>query len=108
VRIQIKLLENESDFGADLGHVDFSVVDLHAVHDEFTLLDGFQAVDAANQRAFPRSARAADHHHLTLCDLKIDAVQNMKVPKPFVDVFERYHIFSSFFSSKAFGAARVL
>jgi hypothetical protein len=47
VRVKVELLEDETDLVPQLGHVGFRLVHAHAVHDEFALLDGLQAVDAA-------------------------------------------------------------
>jgi hypothetical protein len=51
-----------------LRQVGLRVADRYAVDRDAALLEGFQAVDALDQRRLARTRRAADHHHLALGD----------------------------------------
>ena len=86
MRIEIEGLEDKPDLRPNLGHIGLFVMDLHVVDDELPFLNGFQAVDTANQGAFPRSARTADDYYLPLVDVEIDILEDVKFPKPFIYV----------------------
>ena len=54
------------------------------------LLDLFYPVDAADERTLSRSAWAADDHYFTLVDIFRDALKDMKIAEPFVDILYPY------------------
>jgi hypothetical protein len=72
VGIEMKLLKDKADIGPQPGQVDAVIVQRRPIHYQFAFLKLFQAIDAADQRGFARSARAADDHHLTGLDPQID------------------------------------
>jgi hypothetical protein len=89
--IEVELLEDEPDLSPELGHVDRPVVDLHIVHDELTLLDLLEAIDAANEGALSGAARAANDHYLSETDMEVDVSQDMEIPEPLVDLGKLDH-----------------
>jgi len=57
--------------------IQFGIGQLHAVNNQFSLIDGFKFVDGPYQGGFSRTGRAADHHDFTLLDMEIDIIQDM-------------------------------
>jgi hypothetical protein len=91
MRVEIELLEDETDFGAQPGHVGLFLVNPHTVDDEFTLFDPFQAVDATDQGALARTAGTTNHHHFPGIDVQIDVLQNVELSKPLIHACKPYH-----------------
>src|SRR6266566_3405975 len=85
---QIERLEHHSHLGAELGEVDAVAGDRLAVDAYFSLLDGLEAVDAADERALARARGAADHDHLGGCHVERDVLQHVERAEPLVDLLE--------------------
>tara|TARA_B100000683_G_scaffold267481_1_gene301236 strand:- start:121 stop:414 length:294 start_codon:yes stop_codon:yes gene_type:complete len=91
MRVQVELLENEADFGSEQCHVCAGIGNIHPVNQYVTFLDGFQAIDTSDEGGFSRTGRAANDDNFALCYVKIDIVEDMKIPVPLIYVFERNH-----------------
>lgn len=91
MRIEIELLKNETDLCTQPGQICMAVVNLHAVHPNFSGSDRLQLVDAADQRAFPGTTGSADNSDFSGRHRQIDVIQDMKLSEPFMDVFKLNH-----------------
>ena len=95
MREQVELLEHHADLAADRRDVPRVLVQLDAVDDDPALVVLLQPVDAADQRRFAGSRRAADHHPLALRDVEVDVAQHVDVAEPLVDALQfddrRFH-----------------
>jgi hypothetical protein len=56
---------------------------ISAIDDDLTLLMHLQPVDAADQRGFPRTRRAADDNPLASIDSTVDIMQHLEAAIPF-------------------------
>src|SRR5262249_20999162 len=88
VGVEVELLEDHPDLGAQPGQIDGGAVDVLSVHDELAGLDRLQPVDAADQGALPRAARPADDQDLAPRDLQAHVPEDVKLSEPLVDVLE--------------------
>jgi hypothetical protein len=89
MREQVELLKHHADFLPYLVNGLHIVGEFNTVNNEPTLLMFFQAIDAADQRRFARTRRAADHDALALGHREVDVAQHMEiVAVPFVDLVE--------------------
>src|SRR5215203_3265172 len=94
VRIQVELLEDHADLAAQLVEARSSLVELHAVHNEFAGGDVLEAVDTPEQRALPRPGRPDDDHDLALVNGEIYVLQGLEVPEELVDPAKLYEVHS--------------
>ncbi len=81
IREQVERLENHPDFFADLIDIGRFVGEVDAIDPDFALVNGLKPVDAAQQRAFPRSARSDDDDDFARSDFEADVIESMDVPE---------------------------
>ncbi len=91
MRVEIELLEDHSDFGAQLGEVGLSIAQGNSVDGDVAFLDGLQSVYAADESAFSRAAWSADDHDFSSFYEKIYVIQDVERAKPLVNVPEFNH-----------------
>jgi cysteine synthase A len=84
MRKQIEALEHHADFAPHLVDVPQTGPEFDAVDDDPAFLKFLQRIDAADQRRFARTRRAANHDAFALCHIEVDVAQHMKVAKPLV------------------------
>lgn len=93
MRKQVEALKNHANLLAQLPHgTCIAVLQCLAVHAQTAPLEGFQPVDAAQQRALARAALANDADHFLAAHLQVDALEHFGGPKTLVqaaDVNER-------------------
>jgi len=92
VGIEIKLLEDETGFGPETGQVGLGIMDLHSINNYFTVVNGFQFVDTANQGTFPGAAGSAYHTDTARQDMEINIFENMERSVPFVNFIKPNHL----------------
>src|SRR5581483_10712872 len=95
MREQVEALEHHANLAAlardvALGVLDelavaLAIADQMAVHQDATLLDLLQMVDAADEGGLAGARRADDHHHLALFHLQRDVLENLVLAEPFAD-----------------------
>ena len=91
VGIQVEMLEDEADFGADFVEVGFRVGNVYAVHEDFARFDALQLVHGADERGFAAAGGAAHDNDFALADVQIHAVDDVVAAEVFVDVSETEH-----------------
>ena len=79
MRKQVKTLEHHADRAADLPRLRFAVGNGHPTELNAAFLIAFQAVDAAQQRAFARPAAADNRDHFAHIDIQIDALEHVVI-----------------------------
>jgi hypothetical protein len=94
--IEVELLEDEADLCPKAGEVRPAVFQGHIINDNFPLLDRFQPVNTPDQCAFSGTAGATDDHHFSRFNVKVDLLQHMKLPEPFVYFLKGDHVAKSF------------
>src|SRR5262245_168695 len=67
------------------------VTDEHAIDVEPASVDGFQVVDAAQERGLARAGRADHAHHLTPADAQRDAAQHLEGTEVLVHLLRLHH-----------------
>ncbi|MNN83736.1 hypothetical protein D3C81_2008190 [compost metagenome] len=85
---QVEVLKHHADIGAPAVDVGGGVRQGHAVHADGAAINGFQAVQRAQQGAFAGARRPDHHHDFALVQLAIDAVQRQMRRLPVA--FERF------------------
>src|SRR5262249_29380655 len=81
-RKQVETLKHHADFGADLVDLPNVVGELGAFDDELSLLMLLETIDAADERRFTRSRRAADDDLLALLDDQVAVPENVNLAVP--------------------------
>ena len=80
-----------SDLAAQSGRFQTRIIERHPVHGDLPALDRFEAVHAANQGTFSRTARATNNHNLPGLNFEIHILEDVEIPKPLVDSLEFDH-----------------
>src|SRR4029077_4674813 len=91
MRIEVELLENHADFGADPGDIGCYVVNARTIDRNLAAINPLEAVDAAQKRTLSGDAGATDDHDLAGLDAKADVVEHVERPKVLVNVLEDDH-----------------
>ena len=84
VRKQVELLEHHADLGPHVVDVGALVLQMHAVDVDAAAGGHFEVVDAAQNRALARPARADDNHDFAALDVEIDAFNGLYAAEVFV------------------------
>src|SRR5579872_912963 len=85
---KVEMLEDHADLAADSLDVFYVTIECHAVDYDLPFLMLFEPIDAANQRRFTRTRWATDYDSLTLANRKVDVLEHVDRPKPFVDALQ--------------------
>ncbi len=93
VGVEVELLEDDADVGAQFVDVDVVAVNVLAVDEDMALLVFLQAVHTPDQGGFPGSGRATDDQHLARVHGLGDALEHVEVAVPLVHVvkFDQCH-----------------
>ncbi|KAF5043778.1 hypothetical protein DSECCO2_498760 [anaerobic digester metagenome] len=91
VGVEVELLEDDADLGAQGVQVLGFVRDVFAVDDDLAVVHVLEAVHAAHEGGFAGAAGPADDQHLSLLHGLVDVLQDVKVTEPFVDIAEFDH-----------------
>src|SRR5262249_4373199 len=99
VREEVELLEDHPDPLADEVELPALLArsrarapaDVASLEEDLALLGRLEQVDAAQQRALARAARAEDADHLASGDVEVDAAQDLEVAEALVDAPEAEH-----------------
>ncbi len=94
MRIQIELLEDESYFGPEHGHVGPRIGYIHAVNRDVAFLNRLKPINTSNKGGFAGTGWSTDDDNFTFFNFKIYVVEDMKIPIPFIYIFERNHSLS--------------
>jgi hypothetical protein len=92
VRVEVKLLKDETDLGPQFGQIGGMVVQGMPSTNSSPFWNFSKAIDAADERGFARAAGAAHHHHFSGGDMQIDVPEDMQLAEPFVDAVESDHV----------------
>src|ERR1041384_7741997 len=84
-------MEHHADCGAKPCGISFRIPKPQAIHEDFSGLNRFQAIHAADQSAFAAAAWTTDDDHGSGLDLEIDIVEDVERAKPFVDIAKLDH-----------------
>src|SRR5262249_31956599 len=76
MRKQIEALEDDADVAAKRVEVDAGARHAIAMQADLAVLDGLEAVDAAQQRGFAAARRADEADDLMLVDIKAEATED--------------------------------
>jgi hypothetical protein len=88
VRKEVEVLEDHAHLGANLFDILEIVGEFDAVDDDASALVLLEPVDTAYQRRFARTGGAANDDTLAALHREADVFQDMKLPVPFVHVFD--------------------
>ena len=88
VREEVELLEDHADFAPEIARLFGAAGEEFTVQADFAFLVVFQAVDAADQRRFARTGRAADDEALAFFHVQVDVFQGMVFAVPLVEVVD--------------------
>jgi hypothetical protein len=69
--------------------------DINAFEHDLAVGGLLQQIEAAQEGAFPRARRADDHHHLSLSDAHVDALEDVQLAEILVKIRYLNHRFSS-------------
>ena len=87
VRVEVELLEHHADIRPKFVDVHVMTMDVFALYNDLALLDLFKAIDASDEGALPRAARAANDNNLAGFDMFGDTLEHMKIVKPLMNIF---------------------
>ena len=73
---EVELLEHHAGFPANAADVGGGAVDAGAVDEQIPIVNGFERVDATQERRFSGTGRADHHDHLALFDGQGDLVED--------------------------------
>src|ERR1700744_3638126 len=89
------MLKYHADTGAQLRQIGAGIADADSVDGDFPFLEGFERIDAFDQRRFSRPRRPAYHDHLALGDVRGAILQRLECRAvPFIDVADLDHRWS--------------
>src|SRR5262245_25800328 len=86
MRKEVKRLEHHANLRVQSLEPRGGWVERSLVEQDFAAVCPFQAIEAAQQRALARSARAAQHHHLAGRDGKVDTPEHLERAKGFFHI----------------------
>jgi len=90
VREEVELLKDHPDIAAQSIDVYLLGANFDAINDDFAASYGLEVVNAAEERALARAARAADDDDLFTLYGEVDSPQHVQPVEPLVDVDEVY------------------
>lgn len=95
MRIQVKGLEHHAHFRPHFINIGLGIKNIHPIHQDLTVIRGFQPVQAAQKRTFSRTGGTDDHHHFTgfngvgYIHQGLDFMRHMKC---LVNMLDVYHL----------------
>ncbi|MNY35138.1 hypothetical protein D3C86_1695230 [compost metagenome] len=89
MRKEIVALKDHPDPLADLLKGSRGILDRSLIDKDLPVVNSLQAVDAAEQRAFSRSAGTDNDYDLLGKHFKIDPPEDLKIPEPFMQIADR-------------------
>jgi hypothetical protein len=92
VGIEVELLKDEADLCAKAGEIGVAIMKRYVIDDNLAILDWFEPIYTSYQSAFTGTTRAADDHHFSRLDMKVNVPEDMQLPEPFVYFLEGYHV----------------
>jgi hypothetical protein len=95
--IELEALEDHTDLRTKFIEVGRRIANGDTIHDDFTFLEGFQAIDTSKKGALARAAWATHNNGLPRLDLLVDSIENLEIAIPFAHLFDLDQRLSSFF-----------
>src|SRR5690349_2830368 len=91
MRVQLEMLEDHADPGAEFRQIRPAVADFDAIDLDAARLIGLEPVDAFDQGTLARARGPADHDHVAAGNRETAILENRHVPVGLADVSELDH-----------------